>query len=162
MKNLAILLLSTFSLCASAQTKKSDVKQSVSDDGKTMHITVKSNQNGKAINYERTFMVKDMNRQQKDALLKHVNDSLGIKVPPAPPAPHLPASTSALAKNSSSRSQTETKTVKDDGKTLRIVVNSTKGGKEVSYDKTFPVKGMSKQQKEVMVKKITDSLGVSK
>ncbi len=162
MKKLAILLLSTFSLAVSAQTKKSDVKQSVSDDGKTMHITVKSNQNGKAINYDRTFMVKGMNQQQKDALLKHVNDSLGIKAPPAPPAPHLPASASASVKNNSSHSQTETKTVKDDGKTLHIVVNSTKGGKAVSYDKTFPVKGMSKQQKEVMVKKITDSLGVSK
>lgn len=85
MKTLAILLLSTFSLSASAQTKKSDVKQSVSDDGKTMHITVKSSKNGKAINYDRTFAVTGMSKRQKDALLKRVNDSLGVNPPPAPP-----------------------------------------------------------------------------
>ncbi len=169
MKTLAILLLSAFSLAASAQSKTSsyktnDTKQSVSDDGKTLHIMIKSNKDGKAVKYDRTFPVVGLNQIQKDVMLKKITDSLGIYPPPAPPAPASPAPhmpTSASTKNSS-HSETEEKTVKDDGKTLHIMVSSTKGGKEVNYDKTFPVKGMSKQQKDTMVKKITDSLGVSK
>ncbi len=95
MKNLTILLLTTFSLGASAQTrtktsmyKTDDTKQSVSDNGKTMHITVKSSKDGKEINYDHTFLVSGMSQKQKDALLKRVNDSLGIHPPIAPPAPH--------------------------------------------------------------------------
>ncbi|WP_299287239.1 hypothetical protein [uncultured Mucilaginibacter sp.] len=95
MKNLAILLLSTFSLCASAQTrtktstyKTDDTKQSVSDDGKTMHIMIKSSRAGKDVKYDHTFLVSGMSQNQKDALLKRVNDSLGISPPPPPPAHH--------------------------------------------------------------------------
>ena len=95
MKNLAILLLSTFSLCASAQTrtktstyKTDDTKQSVSDDGKTMHIMIKSSRAGKDVKYDHTFLVSGMSQNQKDALLKRVNDFLGISPPPPPPAHH--------------------------------------------------------------------------
>ena len=95
MKNLAILLLSTFSLCASAQTrtktstyKTDDTKQSVSDNGKTLHIMIKSSKAGKDVKYDHTFLVSGMSQQQKDALLKRVNDSLGITPPPPPPAHH--------------------------------------------------------------------------
>lgn len=95
MKNLAILLLSTFSLCASAQTrtktstyKTDDTKQSVTDDGKTMHIMIKSSRAGKDVKYDHTFLVSGMSQNQKDALLKRVNDSLGITPPPPPPAHH--------------------------------------------------------------------------
>ncbi len=95
MKNLAILLLSTFSLCASAQSrtktstyKTDDTKQSVSDDGKTMHIMIKSSRAGKDVKYDHTFLVSGMSQNQKDTLLKRVNDSLGITPPPPPPAHH--------------------------------------------------------------------------
>jgi hypothetical protein len=95
MKTLAILLLTTFSLAASAQTRTKtssyqtdDVKQSVSDNGKTMHVTVKSNKNGNHVNYDHTFEVIGMDQKHKDALLKRVNDSLGIKPPLAPPTDH--------------------------------------------------------------------------
>lgn len=92
MKTLAILLLSAFSLAASAQSKTSsyktnDTKQSVSDDGKTLHIMIKSNKDGKAVKYDRSFDVKGMSKLQKDALVKRVNDSLGIN-PPLPPPAH--------------------------------------------------------------------------
>jgi len=95
MKNLAILLLSTFSLCASAQNrtktstyKTDDTKQSVSDDGKTLHIMIRSSKAGKEVKYDHTFLVSGMSEKQKDVLVKRVNDSLGINPPPAPPAPH--------------------------------------------------------------------------
>lgn len=86
MKTLAILLLSTFSLCASAQTKTehADTRQSVTDDGKTLHLIISSNQKGKKIDYDHTFLVAGLSKKQKDALVKKVTDSLGIVPPPAP------------------------------------------------------------------------------
>lgn len=93
MKKLAVLLLAGISLSAVAQTKTSssktdDTKQSVSDNGKTLHILIKSSRNGKTVKYDHSFDVKGLNKQQKDALVKHINDSLGINPPPAPPAHH--------------------------------------------------------------------------
>ncbi|MVN22650.1 hypothetical protein [Mucilaginibacter arboris] len=93
MKKLAMLLLTAFSLAASAQTKtstykKDNIKQSVTDNGKTLHIVIKSNKAGKEINYDHTFSVEHLDQKQKDALVKKVTDSLGINPPPAPPAPH--------------------------------------------------------------------------
>lgn len=92
MKKLALLLLSTFSLYASAQIKTSttttkNVTQSVTDDGKTLHILIQGNQAGKQFHFDRTFAVIGMSATQKDALVKRVNDSLGVNPPPAPPAP---------------------------------------------------------------------------
>ncbi len=97
MKTLAILLLTTFSLTAAAQTrtktstyKTDDIKQSVTDDGKTLHIMIKSSKAGKDVKYDHTFLVSGMSQNQKDLLVKRVNDSLGIHPPIAPPAPHVP------------------------------------------------------------------------
>lgn len=93
MKILAILLLSTFSLCASAQTKtttssNTNTKQTVKDDGKTLHININSIKNGKAIHYDHTFTVQGMSKAQREALVKKVTDSLGVSQPPPVPAPH--------------------------------------------------------------------------
>lgn len=90
MKTAAILLLSTFSLCASAQTKTdyTNTKQSVKDDGKTLHLTISSNKQGKKLYYDHTFQVAGLSKKQKDALVKTVTDSMGIVPPPASPAPH--------------------------------------------------------------------------
>ncbi|RYE19791.1 MAG: hypothetical protein EOP42_28505 [Sphingobacteriaceae bacterium] len=92
MKKSALLLLTVFSLSVSAQTKtstsKSDTKQTVKDDGKTLHLTISSNQNGKKIAYDHTFKVAGLSKKQKDALVKNVTDSLGIVPPPATPPPH--------------------------------------------------------------------------
>ncbi|MGI4750341.1 MAG: hypothetical protein ACRYFB_06885 [Janthinobacterium lividum] len=90
MKILSILFLSTFSLCASAQTQTScsDVKQTVKDDGKTLHLTISSSKAGKSQYYDHTFQVVGMNKKQKDAIVKSITDSLGIIPPPTPPAPH--------------------------------------------------------------------------
>jgi len=93
MKNLIILLLAAFSLGASAQTKTNSYQtnnttQSVKDDGKTMRIKINSNKGGKDINYDRSFSVKGMSKNQKDALVKKITDSLGINPPPPPPAHH--------------------------------------------------------------------------
>lgn len=163
MKNLTILLLSTFSLCASAQTKtvasKSDTKQTVKDDGKTLHLTINSRKDGKEIKYDRTFTVAGMSALQREALVKRITDSLGVSQPPAPPAPHVMTTALASPKTNTSTSAIS-QSVKDDGKTLHLIINSNQAGKEVNYDHTYAVEGMSKQQKEALVKQVTDSLHV--
>lgn len=169
MKKLTTLLLTAFSLSAMAQTKtetsKSDTKQTVKDDGKTLHLSINSSKNGKAIVYDRTFAVAGMSTAQRTALVKKIADSLGVSQPPPPPAPHgmttalnLPK-TNTSPKTSTSKSEIK-QTVKDDGKTLHLVLNTNKAGKEVNYDHTFAVAGLSKQQKEALVKRVTDSLRV--
>ena len=91
MKIIAILLLSTFSLSASAQTKtttsRTDVSQSIKDDGTTLHFIVNNDQANKHVHYDHIFDVAGMSSAQKDAMLKKITDSLGI----APPPPKLPA-----------------------------------------------------------------------
>ncbi|RYE27132.1 MAG: hypothetical protein EOP42_19690, partial [Sphingobacteriaceae bacterium] len=70
-------------------------------------------------------------------------------------------SASAQTKTTTSTNTNTTQTVKDDGKTLYISISSSKNGKEIKYDRTFAVAGMSAAQRTELVKKITDSLGVS-
>ncbi len=163
MKNLTILLLSTFSLCASAQTKtvasKSDTKQTVKDDGKTLHLTINSRKDGKEIKYDRTFTVAGMSALQREALVKRITDSLGVSQPPAPPAPHVMTTALASPKTNTSTSAIS-QSVKDDGKTLHLILNSNKAGKKINYDRSFAVKSMNQQQRNALVKRITDSLGV--
>ncbi len=164
MKTLAILLLSTFSLCASAQsrttTSKSETKVIVKDnDGKNLYLTINSSKGGKEINYNHSFHVQGMNKQQKDALIKKITDSLGVSQPPPPPAPHVMTTALASPKTNTSTSAI-TQSVKDDGKTLHLIINSNQAGKEVNYDHTYAVAGLSRQQKEVLVKRVTDSLHV--
>lgn len=163
MKKLTTLLLAAFSLSALAQTKttssKSDTKQTVKDDGKTLHLSINSSKNGKLINYDRTFTVAGMSAAQRTALVKKITDSLGISQPLPPPAPHTMTTAFTSPKTKTSKSQLK-QTVKDDGKTLHLVLNSNKAGKEVNYDHIFAVVGLSKLQKEALVKRVTDSLKV--
>ncbi|MGI4022776.1 MAG: hypothetical protein ACRYFA_14830 [Janthinobacterium lividum] len=163
MKKLTILLLAAFSLSASAQTKTTtstaNTKQTVKDDGKTLHLTINSSKNGKEIKYDRTFLVAGMSAAQRNALVKKIADSLGVSQPPAPPAPHTMTTASTSHKTNLSKAEIK-QTVKDDGKTLHLILNSNKAGKKVNYEHVFAVAGMNKQQKEALVERITDSLHV--
>ena len=169
MKKITLLLLIAFSLKASAQTKtsvsRSDIKKSVKDDGKTLHITINGSKGRKEIKYDRTFTVAGMSAAQRDALVKRISDSLGVSQPSPPPAPNTMTMASTSSKTNTSPktkiSKSEIKqTVKDDGKTLHLILNSNQAGKEVKFDQTFAVAGMSRLQKEALVKHVTDSLHV--
>ncbi len=163
MKKLMILLLPVFSLCASAQTKtaasKYNTTQTVKDDGKTLQITINSSKDGKEIKYDRTFAVAGMSTSQRNALVKRITDSLGVSQPPAPPTPHVITTASTSTKTNTVKTNIK-QSVKDDGKTLHLIIDSNQAGKEVNYDHTYTVAGMSKQQKEALVKWVTDSLHV--
>ncbi len=118
MKTLTILLLSTFSLCAAAQsrktTSKSETKVIVKDnDGKNLYLSIHSNKGGKAVNYEHTFNVQGINQQQKDALVKKIADSLGVSQPPPPPAAPAPPAPRGMTKAlTSTQTNTSTSAIK--------------------------------------------------
>lgn len=54
------------------------VNSDIDDDGKTMHIKINGSQRNRTFNYDRTFEVKGMTAKEKNALAKHITDSLGV------------------------------------------------------------------------------------
>ncbi len=54
-------------------------EKSITDNGKTLTITVKANAPDKKIGYERSFDVRNMSDEEKDKLKDHIFDSLGVK-----------------------------------------------------------------------------------
>ncbi|GAA4461752.1 hypothetical protein GCM10023189_37590 [Nibrella saemangeumensis] len=77
MKTLLTLLLMSAGLAAVAQ--RSSLHQEINDDGKSLRIRVDAEQKGRAeVHYQRTFDVKGMSKEEKEALVSRVIDSLGI------------------------------------------------------------------------------------
>jgi hypothetical protein len=59
---------------------------------------------------------------------------------------------------SSAQNVEMTKGIHDDGKTLRLKYKATVGNKFIDYENTFDVTGWTKQQKDLRVNNIIDSL----
>ncbi len=179
MKIFYTLLLSAYSLAVVAQTKtnRSRTTQTISDDGKTMHFSISGDVNGNAIDYDKSFDVTNLNQAEKDALKQRIADSLGIaisktrfkaataakasvQVPPLPAMPPIPA-TPALPTSKSRTTQNLSTGVYDDNGTMQVEVKGYQAQKYFNYSRKFNVKDMSKTQKDAIVKRILDSLGVS-
>ena len=93
MKSLFLVISCGLALAATAQRHIS-INQQITDDGKTMTISIAGISEQKPINYKRTFDVAGMSPAEKDALKARVYDSLGLPLPVAPNAalePHAPA-----------------------------------------------------------------------
>lgn len=68
------------------------------------------------------------------------------------------ASLTAIAQ--SSVHSTVNTEINDDDKTYSIRIDGDRNGKEIHYNRTFNVAGMSKTQKEAMKNRVLDSLGL--
>lgn len=68
------------------------------------------------------------------------------------------ASLAAIAQ--SSVHSTVNTEINDDDKTYSIRIDGDRNGKEIHYNRTFNVAGMSKTQKEAMKNRVLDSLGL--
>jgi|GEM_PF-886813 len=99
MKKIAfILFLAGCSLGVMGQNTGADtsIHKNVNDDGKTMHIKLSYSIDGKLIQkYKQSFPIAGMSKADKEALVNHIMDSLGIpntppSPPPAPPKPPKP------------------------------------------------------------------------
>lgn len=96
MKKISLfLLLATLATSVMAQEKKeySSISKSISDDGKTLDIKVSYKPKGeKTQHYENSFDIRNLTKNDKEALVNRIMDSLGIpnNAPPAPKAPEAP------------------------------------------------------------------------
>jgi len=66
-----------------AQVTHKDVNavyhKSIDEDGKTLHIAIEGKKDkNKPIKFEHTYNVKGMSKMQRDSIVKHVLDSLGV------------------------------------------------------------------------------------
>jgi hypothetical protein len=178
MKILYTFLLSACSIAVVAQTKtnKSRVSQRVSDDGKTMHITVTGDVDGRTVNYDRTFNVANLSQAEKTALKNRIADSLGtsrngvvvsaqsaVGVPAAPVVPNVAgrSAVSAHVGGKGSKTTDLRTSVNDNNGTMHLQITGYQAQKPIKYDRKFDVKGLSAAQKNAIVQHVTDSLGVS-
>jgi len=182
MKPILIVLASFVSFSAIAQ-KKISLNQDINDNGKNLSIKIKGTINEKPIDYNRTFDVTGMTKEQKDELKRRIYDSLGLPVPVVPRAPLEPHNTitlSAPAEPSapavpviSSKSQyAESYTVGGDHPfTKEITYNPKTGilfmkywfiknGEEVTVEKSVDAKGKSKEEKDQIIKKYEKEIGI--
>ncbi|MVM33054.1 hypothetical protein GO755_23640 [Spirosoma sp. HMF4905] len=88
MRTLITTLLALAASLALAQQNTS-ISRNINDDGKTLSIRVKGTVDGKPIDYDRTFDVSSLNRDERNALREHILDSLNVSMP-APPRPPKP------------------------------------------------------------------------
>lgn len=91
MKKSTLLLLALF-LCTGgvfAQNKSTtaSLHTSISDDDKELSISVKGIINGKYVNFDRTYDVAKLSKNEKDKLTHSIMDSLGVNLPAPPPPP---------------------------------------------------------------------------
>ncbi len=164
MKTLKLIIpLLAVSLAASAQRKHENISESIHEDGSELKIDISGKNNGRNLDYHRSFNVKGMSKAQKDAIIKKVTDSLGLAPhtePGRPQVPQPPAPPASVTSTKSSSTHLDSD-IHDDGKTMQVRISGNKGKGTFSYSKNFNVKGMSKADKDALIKHITDSLGVS-
>ncbi len=77
-----------------SKSTTSNLSTSISDDDKELSIQINGTSNGKKINFDKTYDISKMSKKEKKALVRSIEDSLGIKLnidtPPVPPVPPIP------------------------------------------------------------------------
>ncbi|MEO6288106.1 MAG: hypothetical protein ABIN80_06755 [Dyadobacter sp.] len=88
MKKLLTILLAGVSTLAIAQ-KRNNLSRSIDDDGKTLSIRVTGTIDGKEVNYNKSFNVEELSKEERMALRDKVLDSIeaGNMNLPEPPKP---------------------------------------------------------------------------
>jgi len=54
------------------------ISSSIHDDGKTMRVKFNGRRDDKYLNYNKSFNIKGISVKEKNAVLKHITDSLGV------------------------------------------------------------------------------------
>ncbi|GAB3905149.1 hypothetical protein GCM10028803_35600 [Larkinella knui] len=90
MKTAITLALFGISVAALGQ-ERSSISRSINDNGKTLRIKIDVEQSSRAIHYDQEFDASGMSKEEKDALISSIQDSLGVHVVVSPPrAPKPP------------------------------------------------------------------------
>ncbi|GAB4010015.1 hypothetical protein GCM10028808_19940 [Spirosoma migulaei] len=128
MKTLVTAFLALSASVAMAQHGTS-ISRNINDDGKTLSIRVKGTVDDKPIDYDRTFDVSNLNKDERDALREHILDSLNVSMPapPRPPrapraslAPHAPMPPRAPIAPRALRSPESTAIISSDQETVSV------------------------------------------
>jgi len=138
MKLLFILGCLLMTVTAMAQKPRSTTK-SISDDGVTLKL--KYEVPDKSINYANEFDVKGWSKDQKERLVNRIIDSLN--------------------NNGGSSTQYVNRHIHDDGKTMTVTIDANKNGQQISFNKSYDVKGLTKQQKDAIIEDLLKGLGLS-
>lgn len=77
MKYCIVIGLLTFSFCVAAQ-KKQTTSKTIHDDGKMMQVKLVVESGDLSLNYDKSFVVTGMSDVQKQTLVDHLIDSLGV------------------------------------------------------------------------------------
>ncbi|GAB3704467.1 hypothetical protein GCM10027592_35840 [Spirosoma flavus] len=181
------LLLSAFLLTSTFAIAQQHISRNINDDGKTLSIRVNGTVDGKDVDYDRTFDVSNLTKEERTALRERVLDSLNVSMPIAPPAPRAPRaprelrSRESISINSSDGStisvnngdnQTVAVTAGGDKPFSKVVrYNSDSGklylryrfnkdGDEVSYERTIDAQNKSQDERQKMIEDIEKSIGI--
>ncbi|AYQ34885.1 hypothetical protein [Runella sp. SP2] len=187
MKTLSIVGLLFVSSMVVAQHRS--ISSSIDDNGQTMSIRVKGTIDGRAIQYDRTFDVAHLSKTERKELRDHVLDSLGIQspTPPVPPTPPTPATpptppvpptpptpfSGATYSDGYHRSGHSTSKPLKDGFEKEVKYNSETGelfmryrfnkdGEEVIYERTINAADKSEKERNNIIEKIEQELGLKK
>lgn len=76
MKKFLTIFLAGVSTLAIAQ-KRVNLNRSIDDDGKTLSIRVQGTVNGKAVDFDKTFDVADLDKEERAELREKILDSIG-------------------------------------------------------------------------------------
>jgi len=144
MKYFITILFISLCITASAQTK--DVN--IHDNGKTLNLKYKSGSGDNQVNFDNTYDVSGLSKQQKDLLIRRVIDSVSLHGTPAKTDTKSPAYQSIK--------------IDDDGNNLTLSVDYRSAGQSIKFTDTYNVKGKTKEEKDEMVKKVLDGLGIKK
>jgi hypothetical protein len=80
MKIIMIVVLGIVgSLWISGCNNKNDVHIRINDKGQTLRLEIDANKNGKDIRYRKTFNAEGFAKVEKDSIVNHVLDSLGMR-----------------------------------------------------------------------------------
>ncbi len=179
MKPIFLIVIMFTGLCMSAQ-KNISINHSINDDGKKLDIKIKGLVNGKTVDYDHSFDVSGMNKDERDAIKRNIYDSLGLPDPTVATAP--PSSTAALELiNSSDETDGPRLSSKDDlnefytiggkhpyTKEIRYTAKTgklfmkyrfQKAGKSVVNEKFVDAKNKTKEQRQQIIKSYENEIG---
>ena len=178
-----LALLACFAIKAQQNSVHNNVSIShnISDDGKKLDIKVKGSVDGKPVDYNRSFDVTGMDKEQRDAIKRRIYDSLGLSDPIGPMAPMEPmqpmAPLTAIAgpdgaPRITSRDQYNefetvagkhpyTKEIRYNIKTgvLFMKFRFQKDGKTVTNEKSVDAKDKSKEERDQIIKAYEKEIG---
>lgn len=165
------------------------ISSSTNDDGKTMSIRIHGTIDGRSINFDRTYDVAHLSKTERKELRTHIFDSLGIEAPkplvppvpptpptpptpPIPPTPPTPPSGVTYSDGYDRSGYIAPKPLKD-GFEKEVKYNSETGelfmryrfnkdGEEVIYERTINAADKSEKERNNIIEKIEQELGLKK